>query len=281
MNPSANWQRYRDSSYAHAARKLECAPGELHALAHGARHFAREGRLRIARAIVDEVERELLRVGAELDRDALRAGVAHRVRDRFPDQMLRIQVEAARDHHIGRLRGEFAEDVPLFRQALAQRTQVLGKLAQADLGSASESGDEGPELALFLQHQLLEVIEFGFQVVSRRKVALQRFEPERRTREELHYAVVQVARQSQPGLRLCAFLDCNHEGVALHVPGYLRGDFGPQSDMVRGQVLQLLQEQLAFACGGADRHRDALAQLQAMGRIWTKDLPGGRGLQVP
>ena len=43
--------------------------------------------------------------------------------------MVGVEVQAARNHHVGRVRGKFAKHVPLLGKAFAKRTQVVRDLA--------------------------------------------------------------------------------------------------------------------------------------------------------
>ena len=113
----------------------------------------------------------------------------------LPNEMLRVQMQAARYHHVGRLGGEFAKHVPLLRKPFGQSPQILGELVETDLWSTAQRSDEGSQLALLLKHQLFQMIELRLEVPPRRLVPLERFKPERGAGEKLDDTVVQVARK--------------------------------------------------------------------------------------
>ena len=72
-------------------------------------------------------------------------------------------------------------------EAIRQRLKVLRNLDHADLRSAAQGADECSKLALFLQHELLQLLELGGEVAVPR--AFHGFKPEARAgvRQALRY----------------------------------------------------------------------------------------------
>ena len=89
------------------------------------------------------------------------------------------------------------------------------------------------------------------------EVALEGFQPERGSGQELHDTVVEIARQRQPRPCLGAFLDGDHQRVPFDVTGNVRGDLRPDIDVIGGQVGEVFEEQLAFAGTSAHGDREA------------------------
>ena len=181
-----------------------------------------------------------------------------RIGNGLPNEVLGIEMKAAGHHHVGGLGREFAQHIPLGRQPFRKRPQIRGEFVQADLGCAAQGGDEGPQLALFLKHHLLEMVEIRLKIAAGNQVALECFQAKRSSSEELHDAVVQVPRKCQSRPRFGAFFDRSEVGVALDVTSNVGGDLAGQIDVVRRKVRNRFEKQFAPACTRSDRDRNSL-----------------------
>src|SRR5690348_17152347 len=118
------------------------------------------------------------------------------------------------------------------RQAVRQCLEIANEVAKRDFRAAAHRGDERAQLALFLQHKLLQFVEFGPDCTARYRRPFHRFEAECRTGQELDDAVMKVARKAESRSRFGALLDCTKEGVALNVRRNVRTELLAKIDVI-------------------------------------------------
>ena len=143
----------------------------------------------------------------------------------------------------------------------ASACSSCGEIVERNQRTAAQGSDERAQLPLFLQHQLLQLFEFRFDVAARGSDRpFHRLEPEGRTGEELNDAVMQVAGERQPRTGLGVFFGCLEQGVALNMDGNVGGDLMADVDKVGRKIGYLFKEQFAFAPVRTDRNCEPFAE---------------------
>src|SRR5205085_1240659 len=113
MHPPAQGEGYRYLREPEASGQFELSAGKPDSLAQRTGHRVSGGRLWISRAVVDQVETQIIGFRSQPDRDARCTRMANSVRHGLSNELLSIELKSRRNLCFALFRRELAGDIPL------------------------------------------------------------------------------------------------------------------------------------------------------------------------